>query len=270
MLLVTNVLVMRESKGWMIGSLEFLFTVSGRTGWIWQGSFWRGRFWMWWSFRCLLEHPSGSGSCILVVFNLEESLISWNWLFKAFRCVSHRMSHILDLFSFHKSCFMLLKILKSHFCQDNKGGNEVEAKWKWSRRGGGEVYFVFLCVRRVLLNTALICKIVGVPYSCCKKSHALLVTLPSLVFLQQSWLKLMKFIFLNRFKCNPGCLVLLRYVSYFYYFLKQYYYIKFIIQLVCFYRVNLSCRNCVTSYHLGFVLEDVVLKVWWLWHIQRQ
>ena len=39
------------------------------------------------------------------------------------------------------------------------------------------------------------CKIVGVPYSCFKKkkSHALPVTLPSLVF-QQSCLKLMKFI----------------------------------------------------------------------------
>lgn len=100
------------------------------------------------------------------------------------------------------------------------------------------------------------CKIVGVPYSCCKKkkSHALPVTVPSLVFFQQSWLKLMKFIlFFYRFKCNTGCLVLLRYVSYFYYCLKQHYYIELILQVVCFYKVNLSCRNCVTSYHLGFI-----------------
>lgn len=97
------------------------------------------------------------------------------------------------------------------------------------------------------------CRIVGVPYSCCKNSRALPVTSPSLVCFQQSWLKLMKFIFFYRFKCNAGCLVLLRYVSYFYYFLKQHYSIKFIIQVICFYKVNLSCRNCVTSYHLGFI-----------------
>ena len=65
------------------------------------------------------------------------------------------------------------------------------------------------------------CKIVGVPYSCCKKKKSCIASNIAFLSLSAILFKVNEVYFIfYRFKCNTGCLVLLRYVSYFYYCLK--------------------------------------------------